>query len=525
MPQPLHFAAIDAGSNAIRLIVARALSPAHFEEVEFERFAVRLGHNVFLHGKFKPETIRKAVQAFRRSRALMDKHHVVAYRAVATSATREARNRRALLELVRREARIQLEVIDNEEEARLVREAVFHSLGEECTPRLIVDLGGGSLEINVLRNRKVEASVGLPLGTVRLMETFGIDGDISEEEARRLRSHILNVLKSCLPRRLDLSGAVAVACGGNAEALAQIAPGPQLRGMDTLNVRLLRERLWDILGADVRRRMKAFRVREDRADVMGIAAIVFSVLARWCNVQRLLVPGVGVREGVLAGLLEKHFAVSRNGSAVEEERALLAGVDRFAARLRCDLPHCEQVRRLALSLFDQLRGIHGMGPEERLTLEVAARMHDVGRIVAEEGHHKHGEYILRNADISELRGWKRDMAACLVRYHNRRSEPDLDHKIYASLDQRQRDNARMLASLLRIAEGLDCDQKQSVLRVDVETTRREAFFRVHTRSASNVPVWGAARRSSLFESEFLLKPQFSRTQSGKLVELPSTRSA
>jgi exopolyphosphatase/guanosine-5'-triphosphate,3'-diphosphate pyrophosphatase len=519
LAQPLHFAAIDAGSNAIRLVIARAVSPQQIEEVEFERYPVRLGRRVFTQGRLDADTMRRGVQAFRHFRELLDQHRVMKYRAVATSATREARNRRAFIEQVRRETRIQLEVIDNEEEARLVREAVFHSLGEELAPRLIVDLGGGSLEVNLLRQGRVEASVGLPLGTVRLMETFGVDGAISEDEARRLRLHILNVLESCLPRRVDLTGAVAVACGGNAEALAELAPGPQLRGMDTLNVRLLRERLWQILGLDVSRRMKVFRVREDRADVMGIAAIVFSTLARWCNVQRMIVPGVGVREGVLHGLIREHFAAGRPGPELEEQRALMAGVERFVKRLHCESPHMELVRRLALSLFDQLRGLHGMGPDERLVLEVAATLHDVGRILNEEGHHKHGEYMVRNADIPELRGWRRDMAACLVRYHNRRSEPDIEHKVYASLEPRQRENVRALAALLRIAEGLDRDQKQSVVRVDVELSRREAFFKVHMRSASNAPIWGAQRRASLFEAEFGLKTAFSRTHAGKLVEM------
>jgi exopolyphosphatase/guanosine-5'-triphosphate,3'-diphosphate pyrophosphatase len=295
-----------------------------------------------------------------------------------------------------------------------------------------------------------------------------------------------------------------------------------MRGLDTLNIRLLRDRQWQILGLDVQRRMKEFHVRPDRADVMGIAAIVFTTLARWCNVQRMLVPGVGVRDGVLRELVQKYFVIARRGVAVEEERALLAGVARFAKRLHCQNEHTEQVRRLALSLFDQLRGLHGMGPDERLVLDIAAQLHDVGRIVNEDGHHKHGEYIVRQSDIAELRGAKRDMAACVVRYHNHRSEPDIEHKLFASLEPRQREHVRLLASLLRIAEGLDRDQKQSVVRVDVETTRREAVFKVHMRSASNVPIWGAERRASLFETEFGRKVSFRRTHAGKLVELPTT---
>ncbi|MBI1749050.1 MAG: Ppx/GppA family phosphatase [Acidobacteria bacterium] len=517
MAAPLHFAAIDAGSNAIRLVIARASSPSRIEILKTERYSLRLGHSVFVHHRFEPKTIKRGIEAFRHFRRLLDRYGVRRYRAVATSATREAQNRREFLERVRREARITLDVIGSAEEARLVRNAVHSVVGSELSPRMILDLGGGSLDLDLLRQGEVERSVGLPLGTVRLMETYDFRGSMSEEDIRRLRAHILNVLATSLRERPNLESAVAVACGGNAEALANLAPGPQLRGIPTLNIRLLRERLWEITGMSVPKRMKAFRVREDRADVMAIAAVVFTTLARWYGVSRFLVPGVGVREGILLDLVREHFARAPVAQDEAQASALRGAVERFAARLGDEAEHSRQVSRLALSLFDQLRSIHGMGPEMRLVLELGARLHDIGRVVNREEHHKHGEYLVRSVDLPELRGWRRAMVACLVRYHNRRSEPDMGHKLYASLDPQQRANVRALSALLRLAEGLDDDHKQSVLRVDVETHRREAVFRVQTRSASNAPAWGARRKAGLFEEEFGLRAVFTRSLAARKV--------
>jgi exopolyphosphatase/guanosine-5'-triphosphate,3'-diphosphate pyrophosphatase len=223
------------------------------------------------------------------------------------------------------------------------------------------------------------------------------------------------------------------------------------------------------------------------------------------------VPGVGVREGILHELVREHFA--RAPLAQDEAHAALlrAAAERFATRLGDDAEHAQQVTRIALSLFDQLRSIHGMGPEMRVVLELGARLHDIGRVVNREGHHKHGEYLVRNADLPELRGWRRAMVACLVRYHNRQSEPDMGHKLYATLEPQQRTNVRALSALLRVAEGLDDDHKQSVMRVDVETHRREAVFRVRTKKASNLPAWGAQRKAGLFEEEFGLRAVFTRS--------------
>lgn len=300
---PLTLAAMDAGSNAIRLLIARADRRGRLRRLVRERVPVRLGHNVFTSGRFSPETINRAVATFQHFRDRMDHFGVSFYRAVATSATREARNRALLLRRIRREAGIRLEVIDGAEEARLVRSAVLGALGRRPAPRLICDLGGGSLELSLMRNRALERSVVLPVGTVRLLETFRIEDQMDEDEVEQVRNYVRTLLESFLPGRPRLAGALAVACGGNAEALAHIAPGARVAGMPSISLRLLKDRMWQILSLDVRRRMKLFDVRRDRAEVMGIAALVFHTLGRWLHLDALVVPGVGVREGLLADLL------------------------------------------------------------------------------------------------------------------------------------------------------------------------------------------------------------------------------
>src|SRR6202043_2689730 len=110
--------------------------------------------------------------------------------------------------------------------------------------------------------------------------------------------------------------------------------------------------------------------------------------------------------------------------------------------------------RLALSLFDQLRPLHEMEPDLRVVLEIAALLHDIGHFVHRKSHHRHGEYLVRNGEIPGLRGWRRDMAAALVRYHNCKSDPQLEHASYATLDGPRRRESRLLSALLRIAEKL-----------------------------------------------------------------------
>jgi exopolyphosphatase / guanosine-5'-triphosphate,3'-diphosphate pyrophosphatase len=508
---PVHIAAIDAGSNALRLVIARATSPDRYEILDNERAAVRLGHNAFTRHFVNDDTIAKAARAFRHFRRMMDRYNVAIYRAVATSAAREARNRHTLIERIRRKSGLEVEVISGEEEARLVCAGVLRALAGHISPRLIFDLGGGSLELNFLENGAVMRRLALPLGTVRLMETYKLDGAIGEDTVARIKDHVLMLLRSAIPSPPNLSGETVAACGGNAEALSPLAAGPHLRGFPTINLRLLRDQLWHIARHDVPGRMKVFRVRRDRAEVMGIAAIVLSTLGQYLNARSLLVPGAGVREGILVDLMAAQYS-SLPPDADEQRMAdrLRAGAGWFARRFSYDAEHAEQVRNLAVSLFDQLRPLHEMGCDERLTLEIAAILHDVGHAIGHKNHHRHGEYLVRYGDIPGLRGWRRDMVAALVRYHNSKSDPQMSHKTYASLDGARREDALMLVSLLRIAEKLESEHRRMVAGVTVDVEGGQAIFRVQMQNGARLDVAGLTRKSALFEREFGLRPIFRR---------------
>jgi exopolyphosphatase / guanosine-5'-triphosphate,3'-diphosphate pyrophosphatase len=510
---PIQLAAVDAGSNAIRLAIARATSPEDIQILENERASVRLGHNAFTRRILDDDTIARASRAFRHFRSRMDHHHVSAYRAVATAAAREARNYRKLLDRIRRKSGIELEVISSEEEARLVCAAVHWALADRVQPRLIFDLGGGSLEMNFFDRGELQRRIGLPLGTIRLMETYSIQGRIDEDRARRLQHHVMALMRSALPSPPNLSRAIAVACGGNAEALARLAAGTPIERTPTISVRLLRDQMWRLLDLDVPGRMRVFRLRRDRAEVVGIAAVIINTIAKWLDLRCLLVPGVGVREGLLLQIVSEQYSGGATSDEEKEHAAkFLANVRWFARRMHYDEQHAEQVSRLALSLFDQLRPLHEMGPEERLLLEAGALLHDVGHHISKKAHHRHGEYLVRNGEIPGVEGWRKDMIAALVRYHNCKSQPDLQHASYAALNSDRRRQVRLLTSLLRIAEKLESEHAQRIAGVDVQISGRRAIFLVRAADGTRLDIAGLERKTDLFEREFHLKAEFRRDQ-------------
>jgi exopolyphosphatase / guanosine-5'-triphosphate,3'-diphosphate pyrophosphatase len=508
MPEPVHIAAIDAGSNAVRLSVARAYSALDIEPLHHERYSLRLGEGVFVRHRFSEEIFKRGVKAFRHFREVMDEFGVTRYRAVATSAAREARNRKEFLQRIKRQSGIRLEVVSAVEESRLGREAVQAALGPESPPRCIADLGGGSLEITVLRDHTVQHSAQLPVGTVRLMTTLNLPGAIRPVQAEQVRRYVRALLESKLPQRPNLGGEIAVALGGNAETLMNVAPGPRLHGLPTLEISLLRDRLPGILQRDVRERMKSYAVRRDRADVMGIAAITLVTLGRYLNVDCFVIPGVGVREGALQEIAREAFSRKEPHRYNAAARQLLVGARSFGRRLDYDHTHAEHVRELSVLLFDQLQPMHHLPAQSRVLLEAGALLHDIGHRVSHRGHHKHGEYLTMNGDIPGLEGRDRAIVAALVRYHNRKSEPAGHHAAYSSLSSADKTIMRRLAAILRIAEALDHSHRQRVSNVRASFQRGAAALQVEARGDAAEDLRDAERSAELFEKEFHVRLHF-----------------
>src|SRR5262245_45390370 len=508
MPDPVHIAAIDAGSNAVRLSVVRAFSALDIEPLHNERYPLRLGESVFVRSRFSEDVFKKAAKAFRHFRDVMDEFGVTHFRAVATSASREAGNRQAFLRRIRQRSGIKLEVISAAEESRLGREAVFAALGPDCQARCIADLGGGSLEISILQDHRVQQTAQLPLGTVRLMTTLNLHGVIRPAEAEQVRRYLRALLESKLSSCPNLADGLTVALGGNAETLANVAPGPRHHGLPTLELSLLRERLPELLRTEIRGRMKAYGVRRDRADVMGIAAIIFVSLGRYLNVRSLAVPAVGIREGLIQEIAKEAFSRKEPHRYTGASRQMLAGARSFSRRLERDQRHAEHVRELSLQLFDQLQPLHHLPAEARVVLEAAALLHDIGHSVSHRGHHKHGEYLTMNGDIPGLEGRERAMAAAVVRYHNRKAEPANHHISYAALNTGDRRLARRLASLVRVAEGLDHSHRQRISSIRAAFQRGAVGLQLQARGEASEDIRDASRSAELFEKEFHTKLYF-----------------
>ncbi len=496
-----RFAAIDVGSNAMRLRVVEATAPDVWREVASERAAVRLGRDVFLTGRLASGVLAEAVEALKGFREVMRAAGVESFRAVATSAVREAQNGDVLVERASREANLTLEVIEGIEEARLVLVSVLHAVPLAGRRALLVDIGGGSVEFTVLANDAPRSSVSLPLGTVRLHEAFlQPDAPLTPDRQSLLDEYIERLLDEAA-----IAGAapdVVVATGGNAEAIASLCPvaTDDGQGIDVAAMRALRDTMSAL---SPRARRERYGLRGDRADVIVPALWVLSAVAARVGARAIVTPGVGLKDGILAELIDRAFRVwDHRGEEAEVEAEALA----LGRKYRFDERHARHVAALARSLFDQLQDLHKLGPEETSLLRLAAFLHDIGDFVGFESHHKHSYYLIAHSDLMGLSPVDREIVANVARYH-RRSVPDLSHPGYRKLDRRGRVVVRKLAALLRVADAFDREHLGKVADIAVRITPGKISLRAVPSPEGltadlGLERWTALRKADLMEDVF-----------------------
>lgn len=494
--------AIDAGSNAMRVVVAEAVPGGLPRKIAGKRLPVRLGHRAFTIGELDPATIDAAVAAFQTFRQLFDAHGVEHYRAVATSALRQSRNREIVVHRIFQEAGIELEIITGSEEARLIRKAVRNAFRNRPKPATVLDLGGGSLEV-IVRNVARWSSASLPIGTVRLVETLDLGGAIDDEGAAMVRRYVRTLLQTFAPNAGDGGFGPIAACGGNAEAYAKLI-GEEFEGMAGFGLASLEKLLSKVVPADVNTRMREFGVRKDRAEVMGVAGLILATAAHELGVEHILVPKVGLRDALLFEAAAGAPSQKDTARAARAKAALTAA-RMFSARVGHDLTHSERVRELAVQLFERLRDVHGLPSKLRIVLELAAVLHDVGEVIHRRSHHKHGEYMVLWSRLPGLESPELEMVAALVRAH-RKSPPTVDkHLAFTALNKSRREQVLQLLPLLRLADSFESSKRQDVEIQSLKVGDGRVQVVLSVDGDTPLDIDELLRKSALFEDQYKLE--------------------
>jgi exopolyphosphatase/guanosine-5'-triphosphate,3'-diphosphate pyrophosphatase len=495
---PFRVGCVDTGSNAIRFFVAEFTGPAEFETLAYMRVPVRLGHQVFLTGQLAPQAMEGAVTAFASFRDQMKDLELHAFRAVATSAVREAKNGQELVDRLVDETGIGLEMISGSEEARLVHLAVASRVDLSGGQWILTDLGGGSVEVSLVDDMGMLWSESHTMGSVRILE------ELSEAQAdhrgfRKLLSDYVSTLRIPFPAQY-WSPAGFVATGGNIEALANLAGASRNpQGVANLPAADLRSAIDLLSRLSYQERITQLDLREDRADVILPAAMVYHHLARLAKADEILVPGVGVKEGILLDLVDD--LVSHTTHEVRKDQQLTKAAISFGRRFMFDEAHGLHVARLALSIFDQLKKAHGLRSADRRLLLAASVLHDIGAFVGHKKHHKHSLYLISHSELPGLSEYEMLIVANIARYH-RKNIPLERHPDFMLLSEKDRERTTVLSAILRVADALDRAHLQCVKNVSVTMGMKEISLKLEGEGDLLLERWAVSGKAALFAKTF-----------------------
>lgn len=468
-------AILDLGSNSFHVLVAD-VDGRDVVPVLREREMLHLGRTVALHGRI-PEERREAARAVVAHLADRARRAGAAeVTAVATAAIRDAEDGAQVLAELSAAADTEVEVLDGLEEARLAYLGVRAAIAVTREPVLVLDLGGGSLELAVGIGDRVQWATSLPLGVSRLSAAVPTDPP-KRREIRALRDRVDAALDPVIDRVAGLGPRASIAVGGTVRALARVVAATEGRWLPAtvnhLDVPLaalhrLRDRLVSI---DTITRGRIPGMKSRRADHLHVAAVVLTRTLERLGLDEVTVSDWGLREGLL---LDRH-AVSSAPSPLELRATQITGLRR---RFVPDDAHPVHVAHLAGLLFDGTAALHGLDAEDRVLLQYAAELHTVGEALALRRQQVHGAYLVENAELRGFTPTEMAMLVTLVRYHASRGISS-DHTAFAGLSTTDKARTERLLALLQVADALDRGRDQAVTGASVEVDGDSVVLTAH----------------------------------------------
>jgi exopolyphosphatase / guanosine-5'-triphosphate,3'-diphosphate pyrophosphatase len=500
----MRIAAIDLGSNSFHLVVVDAEPDGSFVPLAREKEMLRLGDVVSRERLITAEAAARAVDTIRRFRTIADSAGADEIVACATAAFRQAENGGELVDRIYAETGVRIRLLSGLEEARLVFEAVRASVVIAPGPALCLDLGGGSLEVTVGSRTGILRAASVELGVARLTAELVRKDPPSNGDVERLRERITEVMVPLVDDMARFGPTMAVGTSGTITDLARMAAArrngavPASANQLTVQRQDLLAVHDEILSRSASRRARMPGLDARRADQIPAGSMVLVTAMELFGLDRLTISDWALREGMVLDLMSRIDPEEWSDDVHDVRRR---SVLHLARRCNWDEAHGRQVARLATRLFDLTAPLHGFADDDREFLEYAALLHDIGRLVSVESHHKHTAYLIRHG---RLRGFDHadvDALAALARYH-RRAEPKPSHEPFASLDGDRQHRVTTLAALLRVAEGLDLGHHGAVDDLDASVADDSVTLRVSGTDDVELEVWGARRKRGLFEKVF-----------------------
>lgn len=497
-------AVVEIGSTGIRLMACEITGPGQWTVIDRSEVSVSLGWDVFTTGLVSRNTLLECLKVLARFKEQLegwgiDANHV---QVIATSAMREAKNRDSVLDRILVKTGFKVKVIDGIEENRLMYIALLDSFKDNL-PELkkdnsvIIETGGGSTELMMLEHGKMAAVHSLRMGTVIVEQNMKSFLGSADDVHRYLSEYVHNTSEN-LNTEISLSRIRQFVTIGHEARTAALAIGKQVS-----------IHAWTIEKDDFNRfvdemqqyseeeRMARFNCSYAEARALGVGLLTYQLFLNQTSAQQVIVSDTSIREGVILS------RISAPSDTLQQEfiSQIAASARNLGKRYHIDEPHADYVEKVALHLFDDMRGELGLDGHSRLLLEIAAILHDIGNFIRGSDHQLHSQYIISNSDIFGLTKEDMKVISLVSRYH-RGAPPKQTDADFHSLPRDERVTVLKLTALLRIADALDRSHTQKLTDFDTEIKEDKFILHIHGTHDTNLEKAALSEKGDLFETVF-----------------------
>lgn len=471
-------AVIDLGSNSARLVAFSYEANKRYQLLDELREIVRLSEGMGEAKIIRADAFERGLNTLISFKTYCDAAGISQIKATATSAIREAKNGDSFMLAAKEQAGLELELLPGDSEARLGCLAVANSLNVQDA--VVMDIGGGSLQLSLMQKREFVRGESWPLGTLVTKDAFLASDPPKKKELKALVKHVRKEISEFI-KELP-KGLAVVGMGGTIRNLAKIQKKQESQSMDvlhdyTFSFAALDKIVTGLCLKSVEEKQDISGLNSDRADIITGGAVVIREALSLYEARCLTISGQGLREGLFYTCL-----IPQEPHLIKDLRAF--SIQNLLQRYYDYKEHNEHVQKLALSLFEQLSEWHPYEAWERELLAYAALIHDIGMAVNYYDHHKHSFFLVMSAALPGFSHREQALIALLSRYHRKGSPSLMD--LEDTLEPSDLERVRVLSACLRLAEYLERSKAQRVQ--DVRCHLGEGYLQIEALASGDIYV-------------------------------------
>ncbi len=499
-------AVIDIGSHLLRMRIAQ-LKKGEIAEIDRLEYPLHLGHEVFNEGTISFESLRELSRILHGYTETMEGYGVDQVRVVATTALRESKNRAYVVDQLKIQNDLNVQVLEDDQEKTLIYSEMLRSLHEMNDPKiddaLLTYIGTGSIGIALFDGKNVAYSQSVPVGSLKLRDVLYSAQEDSEDFHVVMEEYldaIVERIAVSMPRK-QVSGLVL--SGSDVELVARVLGLRPEQDRYILSIQQAGALYQTIRPLSTEKISDRLGITEEEADILYSALSIVSRLFRFSTAEYIILPVVNLWDGIMRQMLipksiDAYYQHLRNGA--------LTCAEAIAEKYGCPRDHAQLVRKFAAKIFDKTKAVHGLPPYYRLVLELAAILHDCGHYVNTKLHTRSTFDLVKNFDIYGLTARSMRLVAYVGSY-NEFNAPRLEDWNFSDLDEQEKISASKLVAIFRLANSLDKSQKQKLVDIKVRMEHNRLLVSGETNEDTHLEKWAFAQCSPFFKEVFGIDPE------------------